>query len=260
MPRTLLSLRIVAWEAFVLMRRDRIFLPALIAALLVSGLANLASDWSVEDFTKILFDIGFAGLQLTGSLVAAFWGIAAVTDSRQEGALEVQLAAPISRTVWLLGKYLGLVLCLLLLAGLLLALWQGLMLLNGFGVMTRAQCMIFAFMVLGWLVLGALAMLLACCMRQAVALFALISLWLVGLTSSLVAHTLGSATPPLTQRFVKGLARVWDLQQFNLVEHALTPAWQPIPELAWRGAYGGLLIAALLTLACWIFNRRDITA
>src|SRR5690606_34381136 len=107
---------VIAWETFVLLRRDKIFVPALVISLLISVLANLASDWSVEDFEKILFDIGFFGFQMTGSLVAIFWGAKIISDSRQEGSLEVQLAAPISRGSWIIGKYAGLCLCLVVLA------------------------------------------------------------------------------------------------------------------------------------------------
>ncbi len=57
--RTSRTLSVISWETFVLLRRDKVFVPALVASLLISAFANLASDWSVEDFTKILFDIGF---------------------------------------------------------------------------------------------------------------------------------------------------------------------------------------------------------
>lgn len=253
------ALRIVAFEAFTLLRRDRIFFPALLAAVVVAAFANVASDWSVEDFTKILYDIGYFGFQLTGSLVAIFWGIKAVTDSRSEGALEVQLAAPVSRSTWLVGKYLGLAACLALLAVVLTALWQLFMSLNGFGTMTRAQLLVFAYMGLGWLVLGAMAMLFASFLRQGVATFAALAMWLAGLATSLVANTLAPEAPEATKRVVKGMARAWDLQQFNLIDHVLTPNWLLPPELGYRAAYGVLLVFALITLACLVFSRRDVT-
>jgi ABC-type transport system involved in multi-copper enzyme maturation permease subunit len=251
------ALRVVALEAFLLLRRDKIFVPAVVIGVLVAAFANLASDWSIEDFGKILFDLGYFGFHTAGSLVAIFWGAKAVTDSRQEGALEVQLAAPIGRSTWITGKYLGMVLALLLYAVILLAIWQGLMLANDFGLMSRPQLAAFGFMTLSWLVAAALATLFASFCRQAVAMFATLSLWVVGLMSSLVAHALAPDTPQATKTFVNTVARLWDFQQFNLIAQASSGTMLAKTELWWRAGYGGLLILALITVACVIFERRD---
>lgn len=252
------ALRVVTLESFLLLRRDRIFVPALFAALAISFFAVLAGDWSIEEFYKVLYDVGFFGFQVMGGLVALFWGIKSVSDSRQDGALEVQLALPISRPTWLLGKYFGLCLALVVLAVLALVFWQALMLITQFGPMRPQALTAFAAMVLGWLVLGALGMLLASFQRQAVATFSAVCLWITGLASTLVANTMTPDTPALLQRFVKGVARAWDLSQFNLVKFATKESLLGGAELGWRGAYGLLLISAMITGACLIFSRRDV--
>ncbi len=252
------AIRLVTSESYLLLRRDRIFVPALIGALLVAALANIASDWSADDFSKILFDIGLFGFQMTGCLVALFWGVKSVSDSRQEGSIEIELAAPVSRTAWMIGKYLGLAFCLLLLGGILLIIWQGFMLLNSFGWLTESQFVVFVYMIIGWLVIGAMAQLFACFLSQGIAIFSCLSVWLVGLVSSLVAQTIGKEAPELTKQIVGFLSRVWDLQQFNLISHALDRQRLPWPELANRAAYGVLLILSLMTVACVVFQRRDV--
>src|SRR5690606_2914998 len=145
--------------------------------LAIAFLANLASDWSVGDFTKILFDVGAFGYQITGSLVAIFWGTKLINDAQRDGSIELYLAAPIPRGVWLLGRFVGLCLSLIFLAVILLAFWQATMLLNDFELMTAKQFSVFGFMLLGWLVLAALSMFFASFCGQGVALFASISLW-----------------------------------------------------------------------------------
>lgn len=250
---------VTASTTLVLLRRDRIFVPVLLAAIGISFFAQIASDWGVEEFSKILNDIGFFGFQITGSVVALFWGIKMVTDSRTEGAIEVELAAPIDRKTWLIGKYLGLLACLLVLGAMILIGWQGMMLLNNFGWMSLAELTAFGFTVLGWAVLGAVALLFGCLMRQAVALFVTLALWLAGLSSALVANTLPPGSSPLTKKIMVGLARAWDLQQFNLVSSAVSGAPLPWTELSWRLSYGILLIIFTLSLACVFFSRRDVT-
>ncbi len=245
-------------EQFTLLRRDKFFVPAFVISIGVTLLANLAMDWTVEEFDKILYDIGYFGFQFTGCAVALLWGIKSVTDSRQEGSIEYELAAPISRTAWLIGKYLGLALGLVLFGAMLLTIWQGIMLLNGYGWIGLPQVNVFLYMVLGWLVVGSLAICCASFMGQAVAVFVAFSLWIVGLATSLVMNTLGPDTPVLTRSIVKGVTRLWDLQQFNLVDQALKESANQMTELGYRAAYGGILILSLMTVACLIFQRRDV--
>lgn len=254
------ALRVIAWETFILLRRDRAFVPALVISLIIAAFANLASDWSVEDFVKILFDIGFFGFHLTGSLVAIFWGAKLISDSRQEGSLEVQLAAPVGRGTWIIGKYLGLCLCLITLAAIFLVIWQGLMLLNQFGWMTSHQLIVYAYLVLSWLVQGALAILLASVMSQALAMFSTLCLWLVGMASALVANTVSPDSPAFTKGLVSTIARIWDLQQFNLVDYVQTKAWISQEDLMIRLAYGAILILIQVSLSVAIFSKKDVTA
>lgn len=249
---------IIASETFILLRRDKIFVPALVISLFISAMANLASDWSVEDFTKILFDIGFFGFQMTGSLVAIFWGAKIISDSRQEGSLEVQLAAPISRGNWIIGKYFGLCLCLLVLAAILLVIWQALMLLNDFGLMHPYHLTVYGFIVISWMVQGALAILMASFMGQAIAMFSTLCLWLVGMASALVANTISPDSSPMTKSIASGIARFWDFQQFNLVDYVQTKAWLGQDELLYRGLYALILVAIQLSLSVTIFSRRDV--
>lgn len=254
------SLWILSLETYVLLKRDRVFAPAVAMGLAVAALAALACTWSVEDYRKILYDVGLFGFQVTGGLVALVWGTKAVADSRLEGSLEVQLAAPVSRSVWLLGKFVGLVLCLTLLGVVLLVIWQVTLLLAGYGAMSKAELLAFVLMGVGWIVLAALALFFAAMTRQGVALFATLSAWVAGLAAAPVATALGSETPATTRHLVAILARYWDFNQFNFAEHVLDPALPALADIAARFAYGGLLALLLLTLACVIFSRRDVVA
>jgi ABC-type transport system involved in multi-copper enzyme maturation permease subunit len=241
------KLRAVAWQNCTLLRRDQIFRVVVVAGVLITTGAGLASTWSIEDRIKILFDVGYFGLQLLGSLMGIFWGAKMVSDSRQDGAIEWQLAAPLSRPAWLLGKYLGLALTQLLLA-------------LGYGLMTDAQVAAYLMMVLGWLVLSALSVTLAVMMRFALALFACVGLWLTGLMSQAVASQLGPESSVYSQELVRGIARVWNLQYFNLIDRvlesrAITPA-----SLSDQIGYGFLLVAITLTVSCLVFSKGDVVA
>ena len=48
----------VAWQTATLLRRDRIVWPVLLAGVMITGLALLASTWAIDEHEKILFDAG----------------------------------------------------------------------------------------------------------------------------------------------------------------------------------------------------------
>ncbi|MBM4253216.1 MAG: hypothetical protein FJ146_14700 [Deltaproteobacteria bacterium] len=250
----------VAWQNWTLLRRDQIVRAVAVAGVVLTVLAGLASTWSIEDRVKILFDVGYFGMQLLGSLTALFWGAKMVSDSRHDGAIEWQLAAPLSRTSWLLGKYLGLALTQLLLAVMLLVIWQLGLLMFGYGLMTDAQVAVYLMMVLGWLVLSSVAVTLAVIMRFALALFASIGLWLTGLMSQAVAGTLSPESSQYSQELVRGITRVWNLQHFNLIDRVQEQRAITAAALSDQIGYGVLLIAITLTVSSLMFSKGDVIA
>jgi Cu-processing system permease protein len=246
-------------ETFLLLRRDKIFLPVLVSGFLITLLANLASDWSIEDFSKILFDVGIFGFQFTGSFVAIFWGSKLIHDSKQDGSVELSLAAPVSRSSWIIGRYLGLSISLALMTFIFLVFWQFFMALNDFGMMSAQHYTIFGFMYLGWLVIAAMSMFFASFCGTGVALFSSMSLWFAGLVTNLVYQNLSPTTAPHIKTVVNTLARIWDLQQFNLINEIYTRDIMVASELGYRLLYGIGLISVLITMTSIWFTKRDIT-
>jgi ABC-type transport system involved in multi-copper enzyme maturation permease subunit len=251
------ALGVVTMQTFILLRRDRIFWPALGASLLISAVAALFSSWGTEDLVKMRYDFGLFGFQLSGSAVAMLWGVKMISDARQDGSMEVQLAAPVSRGVWLVGKYLGLGACILLISSLFMTVWQAMLLALGYNLMQGPQLLAFAMMVLGWMVTGALAVFFASLARAPLAIFATVSTWIAGLISPLVGQATTHDTPLPIRLVVATITRYWDLQQFNLVDKALDPAMPSLRFILDGGLYGIILIALLISLASIICSRRD---
>ncbi len=255
--RTLFS---VAGETFLRLRRDKIFIPALLIGLGLLGLSGLASFWGVEEFFKILYDLGSTAYLFTGATVAIFWGNKIVSDSRQEGSLEVQLASPIGRSTWLLGKFLGLSASLILLALVFLIAWQGVYLYYNMGFIHKPDLVLFGVLTMAWFVLAALSILFATMATQAIALFCSLWMFVCGLVSAPVMQALSPETPAATRKVVEVIAGVWNLHLFNLSQLAIMHAVPSGPVIAARVGYGCILIAFFLAAACVAFQRRDIIA
>ncbi len=247
-------------ESFLTLRRDRIFLPIVIAGFAIASFSNLASNWGFESFEKILFDLGLVGFRLTGGIVAILWGVRLVTDPLQDRSIELRVATPTSRSVWLLGRYTGLAICLVFTGAVFAAVWQLLMLMNQFGAMTNLQAWSLGFLFLEWITLGALGLLMGTLAGFSTALFVTFALWLGGLLAPIVAATLDPSVAPAQKSLIEFMADVWNFQRFNLVDQVTAGAHtimmsDLIPRLTWAGS----VTVGCLALACLVFHKKDLT-
>lgn len=251
----------VAFETFLRLRRDKIFLPALLIGVGLLGLTGLASFWGVEEFFKILYDLGTTAYLFTGAAVAIFWGNKIVSDSKTEGSLEVQLASPIGRSTWLIGKFLGLSAALLLLGVCFLIAWQAIYFSYGMTWMNPFDLQLFAVLTISWLFLAALSMMFATFATQAVALFCTLWVFVCGLISAPILQTLSPETPETTRKVVEVIAGVWNINMFN-ISQSVSKYHIPVApdDIGMRVAYGFLLIGFFLAMACLAFQRKDIIA
>jgi len=243
----------IARETLYLLRRGPIFIPAIFFTILMGLFGTIASSWGVAEFRKILFDIGGFGFHLIGNLIAVIWSVKVLAIARLDGSLEVQLASPVSRTSWLIGRFLGIFISLIIMGILMLALWQGIMLLTGFSYLKQEEFFALLIQILGWGVMAAIALFFASFCGLITALFASVSLWLSGLLTELVAATVRHDIGPALKRFFDITNCVWNLQNFNrspafLLEHGLS-------SVAWTSLYGVLLIAFFICSASLVFTR-----
>jgi hypothetical protein len=247
-------------EGFRWLRRDKIFLPILFAGLGVAIFASTVSQWSLEDMKKILFDIGFAGFRLTGGMVSILWGSRMIHDAISERSIDPRLAAPISRSVWFLARYSALATAILVMGVVFAIWWQGILYSNGYGRISQIQGWALGFLVLEWLVLGAIAMLTATFGGFGISIFASVSLWLVGLMAPLVSASKDPNFPATESAVVDWLADVWNFQRFNLIDQLAVSGQDVIlTDVSMRALWAVALLCGVLTAGTWRFSERDLT-
>ena len=247
-------------EAFLILKRDRVFVPVVIAGLVITFFANAASGWTLEEFEKVLFDIGLAGFRVTGGVLAMLWGIRSVTEPLQDRSIELRIASPLARFTWILSRFSGLAICLTFVALIFAAMWQTTMFLNRFGLMNNLQNWALGMLLAEWLVLGSLGILLGTVSRFSTAMFACFGLWIMGLMSPLVAATMAPDMDPTQRKIIDWLATTWNFQRFNLIDqldaglHTVNIN-DLVPRLSWSAS----VLAGCIILACWIFQEKDLT-
>ena len=93
--------------------RDRVLYNLILFALLLIGSAIFIGELSAGQETKIVVDLGLSAMLLFGAFIAIFVGVGLVYKEIERRTLYAILSKPIGRGQFLLGKYVGLNLTLL---------------------------------------------------------------------------------------------------------------------------------------------------
>ena len=104
---------IIATNTFREIIRDRILYGIVVFALMLIGLSLALGELSFDEQARISANFGFTGIQLSAAILAIFIGSSLVAKEIEKQTILTLLARPITRTQFLLGKFVGLVLVIL---------------------------------------------------------------------------------------------------------------------------------------------------
>ena len=101
--------------------RDKVLYNLIVFALLLIGAAILFGSISVGIERIILVNLGLSSISIFGLLMAIFIGIGLVSKEIERGTIYNILSKPVSRSEFILGKYFGLLLTLVINTGIMTA-------------------------------------------------------------------------------------------------------------------------------------------
>ncbi|MBI5756115.1 MAG: ABC transporter permease subunit [Nitrospirae bacterium] len=93
--------------------RDKILYNLLFFALLMIAASLLLATLTVGEQSKIIIDIGLASINVFGALIAIFLGIGLIIKEIEKKTIYNILAKPVPRYQFLIGKYIGLLITIL---------------------------------------------------------------------------------------------------------------------------------------------------
>jgi ABC-type transport system involved in multi-copper enzyme maturation permease subunit len=108
------SIAIIAGGVFRDSIRDRIGYGLVFFSIAMMGSSFLLAQLTAGQDVKIIKDLGLASASIIGLLIAIFFGIGLVTKEVERRSIYSLLSKPVTRTQFVVGKYLGLVLTLLI--------------------------------------------------------------------------------------------------------------------------------------------------
>ncbi len=239
--------------------RNRTVLGILLLALGFIASALLLAELSLDQRVRVITDWGLFCVSFFGVILSILVGVSLVHKEVRRKTLYVILSRPIHRWQYVLGKYLGLALTLLVEVG---ALSIALVLLLGVSGVPPTWLLLKVLLVilLEILLVAALAVFFASFSSPYLSgLFAL-GVFVVGRSLEPLYELVQKIDTTALRGFLKGLLFVIpDFADFNLggrVVHGIATGWD---QVGWIWIYGLGYIGLLLFFSSWIFTRRDLT-
>lgn len=240
--------------------RDRILYNLILFVLLLVGASIFLGEISMSQEAKIIVTMGLSVMRLFGVLIAIFIGIGLVYKEIDKRTIYSLLAKPIHRYEFILGKYFGLCLTLLvnsvvMAGGISLAL---IYLKRGLDPI-QLKILPTAYLIfLELMVVTALSLLFSSFSSPALSALMTFFLFIIGTFSAdlkLFAATVGSG-------FIKVVCQVLyyllpNLDNFNFISATAYGHTPPLNMIGSATVYAALYISALLAATVMIFQKRN---
>jgi len=259
MKRAASAITAIALTSFREAVRDKILYLLLFFGLLLIGTSRIISWLTVGAEIKIIIDVGLAAANLFGVLLAIFIGISIVYKEIERRTIYVIVPKPIHRYEFILGKFAGLAVTLLIVLGVMSAMLQLAVFLKTWTLsypVFRA-CVLLYFELL---VIVSLAVLFSSFSTPILSFIFTLMLYLIGHWSysllDLAARAPGSVAPTLLRTLYYVLP---NLENFNLKTAAVHDIAIPPGFVTSSMVYGVLYTSAVLILSMGIFQKRDFS-
>lgn len=252
-----MKIQAVALNTFREAVRDRILYSVLAFALLLIAASAILASLSIGQEGKIVKDLGLASSSLFGTFIAIFLGIGLVSREIERRTIYAIIAKPIHRFQFLLGKYIGLVLTLLVTVGVMVLLVVGLAWAVD-GHWTPGLLAVAGLDFLTLMIVTAVAILFSTFSTPTLSAIFTLAIFVIGRLSGDLRWFAEQFAGPGLRGAIQVLYLILpDLSRFQIgpqVVHGLPLAPAGI---AWAALYGIVYILVLLLLAIGVFQRRD---
>ena len=252
------AIRAIAVNTFREALRDRILYLFLGFSIVLLASSKLFGILTVGEQSKIIMDMGLAGIQFFVMLIAVMMSVLLVSREVDSKTVYYILAKPVRRWQFLIGKYLGLlsiVLVNLVLMTAVLLLFVGL---YGGGFEPRLLIAT-GFIGVEMAVLVAFAILFSVLTKPILGSVFTLAIFVVGHVSEdlwlLTRHLPGSVGKTLVSVLYYAIP---NLERFNFKTEVVHQLPVPMAALGWALLYGGVFAVAVLVLACWRFEGKDL--
>ena len=248
----------IAYNTFRGFSRDRIFHATLLLSVALVLFSYGLSTLTMVEAQKILLDFGFTAISISGVVISVFLGISAVSREIESKAIYTMLSKPISRVSYLLGKFLGCAVVVLLAHVIMSLTLTAIAWSIGTGLPSGLfTC--FAFMALESLLLLSVALFSSIFSSSVLATSFTIGMFLIGRSAYFFDTAYKKSADPVQRVLFRVLHDVLpNLDRFNVRE--VTAYSKPIPAgmALTTSLYCLAYVAVFLALSALLFRKKDM--
>jgi ABC-type transport system involved in multi-copper enzyme maturation permease subunit len=251
---------VIATNVFREVIRDRIlYLVGIFALVLLMG-NLLLPELAAGTESKMLLDLGLAAIGVAGLVVAVFVGTGLVNKEIEKRTVYVLNAKPLTPAEFVVGKHLGLSSVIAVMVAAMMAIYLGLLSLNGIDYSLASLSLAGLFLFLELVVIAAVAILFGVFTSTLLATVLTFAVYLMGhLSRDLVLLTRNVESATVDRLAQWAYLILPDLSRLDLKNQAVygIGVLPPANELWINALYGALYIIVLLAIATLIYTQRE---
>lgn len=238
--------------------RDRVLYSILFFGVGVIILSLALEDVTVGDQAKVVRSVGQGAIDIFGSIIAMFLGVSLVWKELDKKTIYTILSKPIPRWMFIVGKYMGLILTLLVEVLILLSIYVGLMVIE----QSFPPMVVFVSMwmlMIELMFLTAWATLFSSYSEPTTASAFTLAIFVIGHLADDVQLLGERSESEAFQQIAEILYAVLpNFEVFNIREAAVHELPIPWEQVTAATAYGLFYTTAVLAMAVLVFQRRDV--
>lgn len=251
---------VIALNTFRESVRDRVLYNLVLFVLILVGASIFISELSVNQETKFIATLGLSSMLVFGALIAIFIGVGLVYKEIDRRTIYYLLSKPVHRHEFIIGKYFGLCLTLLVnSAVMLIAIELALMYVNrSFTPLQWPVLIAGLFIYLELALLVAIALMFSSFSTPMLAALFTFALYVIGHFSADLKLAAGLSQSSAV-RLVLNIAYylIPNLKNFNFITQASHSEVVEAARAVWAIIYALVYISILLSASVLIFQRRN---
>ena len=252
---------IVAVNTFREAVRDRVLYNLIFFALMMMAAAVLVGGVSIGIERGVIVNLGLTAISLFGIVMAIFIGVGLVYKEIEKRTLYSVLAKPIQRWQFLVGKFVGLLLTLVV-NTVLMALGLGAALFYVTRKFERGDGTIVVaiyFILLELALITALALFFSCFSSPILSTLYTLGIYVAGMFSPDIRDIGMVTSSPVVKTVAKVIYYVLpNFHNFNTIAAAAHSETIPLALIWQNTAYAGLYVVVILIAASAMFSGRDL--
>ena len=250
--------------------RDKVLYNLVLFAILMIGTSYLLGQLTAGQDVKIIKDLGLSATSVFGLFIAVFIGIGLVSKEVERRSVYSLLPKPIHRYQLILGKYAGLTLTLVVNIALMTLAFYAVLLYAAWGVdpdvqaawdapaLDPALLTAIGLILIELLLVTAIALFFSTFSTPMLSAALTFGLFIVGHFSNDLRNFNQVLDSPAAVALARGLYWVLpNLGQFDVKTQVVHGQPVPLGYVALTSGYAALYTAMLLSIAVYVFSRRD---